>query len=188
MTFPPCPRCGRPVARTMVAGPTDISAGPCGCSLSQSEERALGSGRASGSFKGRLRLAFSKRPEPNGTPTATLMAGTVLGSGMASKSHHLKESDLPWKTAPEHAREAARSLGYPTNGRVWMTAVQFATDHGLNGGMGRQPSTIGAAAVYLCGLLFNDKRSQHEVADAAGISPLALRNAYQQIARAEGYK
>jgi len=186
MTYPPCPRCGQPVTRTMVAGPTEISAGPCGCSLSQSDERTLTFGSASGSLEGRPCTAISDPPEPNGTPAATLMAETVLGSGMASLSQ-LEESDVPWKSAPEHARETARALNYPTNGRVWMTAVQYATDHGLNGGTGQQPSTIGAAAVYLCGLLFNNKRSQHEVANAAGISPLALRNAYQRIARAEGF-
>jgi len=147
----------------------------------------VGSGTRTGPSESRPRRAVSVGPEPGGTSRTTLMPGSVFGSGMASTSQ-LKESDVPWKTAPEYAREAARALGYPTNGRVWMTAVQYATKHGLNSASGQQPSTVGAAAVYLCGLLFNDKRSQLQVADATGVSPVTLRNAYQKIARAEGFR
>jgi len=86
MTFPPCPRCGGPVTRTMVTGPTEITAGPCGCPLSQSEERALASGTSFGSSGGRSRNAVSGVPEPDGTSRLTLMSGLVFRLCMAITS------------------------------------------------------------------------------------------------------
>jgi hypothetical protein len=150
------------------------------------EQKGALRGTSSGTSESRQGTAVSGRSEQSGTFRTAVKSGVVLEGGMAS-SQQLRESELPFKTAPEYAREIARELGHETNGRVWSSAVELATEYGLNGGTGQQPSTVAAGAVYLSELLYNEKRTQHEVAAAAGVSSVALRNAYLRIKEAEGY-
>lgn len=52
----------------------------------------------------------------------------------------------------------------------------------------RTPRVTAASAVYLVALLENEKRTQQEVADAADVSKMAIRQCYREIAHAEGYE
>ncbi len=99
----------------------------------------------------------------------------------------LEESDVPWTTAPEHARELLRELGVEKGTRMWNLSVEYARKHGLNGDISRQPKSVGAGSVYLCGLLCNKKTSQREMEDLTGVSPATLRESYLRIGTAEGY-
>jgi len=107
---------------------------------------------------------------------------------MASTSH-LEESDVPWKTAPEYARETLQALGFEPGSRTWERSIEYATKYGLRGSLGinQRPSSIAAGAVYLCGLLFNEKHSQLEMVEVTGISRSTLRKAYHRIAEGEGF-
>jgi len=73
---------------------------------------------------------------------------------------------------------------------VWDRSIQYAREYGLNGslGTGHRPSTIAAASIYVCGLLFNEKRTQPTVASAAGVSTKAVREAQQRLLDEEGYR
>jgi len=46
---------------------------------------------------------------------------------------------------------------------------------------GRNPQTWAASAVYLAALMNEEKKTQREVADASGITEVAIRNGYAQI-------
>ncbi len=46
---------------------------------------------------------------------------------------------------------------------------------------GKSPVGMAAAAVYLASVFFDDKRTQKEVADAAGITEVTVRNRYRDI-------
>jgi len=46
---------------------------------------------------------------------------------------------------------------------------------------GRSPISLAAAALYISGLLHGEKRTQREVADAAGITEVTVRNRYKEI-------
>lgn len=70
----------------------------------------------------------------------------------------------------ESFREQARSI-----------ARRAELKHPIN----RAPSTITAAAIYLTGLVRLEQFSQQEIATAAGVSAVALRNCYPELATAE---
>ena len=46
---------------------------------------------------------------------------------------------------------------------------------------GRGPTGIAAAALYLASLMCNEKRTQREVADVAGITEVTIRNRYKEL-------
>ena len=46
---------------------------------------------------------------------------------------------------------------------------------------GRGPSGIAAATLYVASLLNNEKRTQREVADVAGITEVTIRNRYKEL-------
>ncbi len=60
-------------------------------------------------------------------------------------------------------------------------ALRAELDHPIN----RAPSTVAAAAVYLTGLQRDTRFSQAEIASAADVSTVALRNCYTELAAAE---
>ncbi|QGX95915.1 hypothetical protein EI982_14535 [Haloplanus rallus] len=55
-------------------------------------------------------------------------------------------------------------------------------EHPIN----RSPSAVAAGAVYLASRMVNEKRTQAVLSDSAGVSRVAIRNAYQEIAEHEG--
>jgi|GEM_PF-2947862 len=66
--------------------------------------------------------------------------------------------------------------------RTMKFAERADFEHPIN----RSPSATAAGAVYLAALLVNEKETQARVADSAGVSRVAVRNAYQEIAEHEG--
>jgi len=46
---------------------------------------------------------------------------------------------------------------------------------------GRGPTGIAAAALYVAGLINGEKRTQREVADAAGVTEVTIRNRYKEL-------
>jgi transcription initiation factor TFIIIB Brf1 subunit/transcription initiation factor TFIIB len=52
----------------------------------------------------------------------------------------------------------------------------------------RTGHVIAASAVYFACLLVNEKRTQSEVAEAAAVTEVSIRNCYQEIAEHEGYR
>ena len=57
--------------------------------------------------------------------------------------------------------------------------VEQSRDAGLNSGKG--PSGIAAAALYISSLMVNDKKSQRDIAEVAGITEVTLRNRYKEL-------
>lgn len=57
-------------------------------------------------------------------------------------------------------------------------------EHPIN----RAPSTIAAAAIYLAGLLVNEKVTQKEVTAASGVCDAAIRGCYQEMLVHEGFE
>jgi transcription initiation factor TFIIB len=57
--------------------------------------------------------------------------------------------------------------------------VEQSRNAGLNSGKG--PSGIAAAALYISSLMVNDKKSQRDIAEVAGITEVTLRNRYKEL-------
>ncbi len=57
--------------------------------------------------------------------------------------------------------------------------VEQSKGAGLNSGKG--PSGIAAAALYISSLMINDKKSQRDIAEVAGITEVTLRNRYKEL-------
>ncbi|RDZ39392.1 hypothetical protein C5B91_20050 [Haloferax sp. Atlit-10N] len=52
----------------------------------------------------------------------------------------------------------------------------------------RSPKVVAASAVYLAGLLVNEKQTQEVVAEAGDVSEPSIRDCYNEMAIHEGYK
>lgn len=70
---------------------------------------------------------------------------------------------------------------------VEATARALARRAELEHPINRAPSTVAAAAIYLVGLLGNEKLTQREVSDASGVSAAAIREGYIELCKHEGY-
>jgi transcription initiation factor TFIIB len=46
---------------------------------------------------------------------------------------------------------------------------------------GRGPTGVAAAAVYIAGLLKDERRTQKEVANVAGVTEVTIRNRYREL-------
>ena len=97
----------------------------------------------------------------------------------------LSPDDLDRTTAPEHARQFADDLDL--SHEVMMKAVGYADEYGLNATTSRAPQSVAAGAVYFAAFLVNEKRTQGEVSEVAGVSEVTIREAYRDIAEAEGF-
>jgi transcription initiation factor TFIIB len=53
---------------------------------------------------------------------------------------------------------------------------------------GRGPTGVAAAALYIAGAMRNEKRTQKEVADVAGVTEVTIRNRYRELKRELGLK
>src|SRR3989344_2237946 len=66
-----------------------------------------------------------------------------------------------------HVQERARAI------------LENAIDKGLISGRG--PTGVAAAAVYIAGVLMNERKTQKEVADVAGVTEVTIRNRYREL-------
>ena len=98
--------------------------------------------------------------------------------------------DVPWTTAPEHAESAMRVLGVPEGSATWENVIRITTQYGLEDTLGDfypTPSSLAAGAIYICCRLADKPRTQRTVADAVGVSSMAIRKCYQAIIETEGF-
>lgn len=57
--------------------------------------------------------------------------------------------------------------------------LQRATEEELTSGRG--PTGVAAAAIYIASILKNERRTQREVADVAGVTEVTIRNRYKEL-------
>src|SRR3989454_532386 len=53
---------------------------------------------------------------------------------------------------------------------------------------GRGPTGVAAAAIYIASILCNERRTQREVADVAGVTEVMIRNRYKELTEKLGIK
>ena len=46
---------------------------------------------------------------------------------------------------------------------------------------GRGPTGVAAAAIYIASIACNERRTQREVADIAGVTEVTIRNRYKEL-------
>ena len=68
------------------------------------------------------------------------------------------------------------------------TARHYARRAELEHPINRAPSTVAAAAIYLAGLLVNEKLTQEEVTTATGVSDVSIRECYYEMLECEGFE
>jgi hypothetical protein len=86
--------------------------------------------------------------------------------------------------AEQRARAIARELDMSTPTKTY--AAQKARLAVLEYPVNRQPHVIAAAAVYYAGLMHDEKHTQAEIVENGEACKAALRDAYREIAAAEG--
>jgi transcription initiation factor TFIIB len=67
-------------------------------------------------------------------------------------------------------------------GDVQTRAIEIlkeATDKELTSGRG--PTGVAAAAIYIASITCNERRTQREVADIAGVTEVTIRNRYKEL-------
>jgi transcription initiation factor TFIIB len=87
---------------------------------------------------------------------------------------------IPIVGAAEHAQRIASILGL--SGATVKTAIEIiqkAREKGITAG--RDPAGVAAAAVYIAALLNDERRTQKEVAMAAGVTEVTVRNRYKEL-------
>ncbi|MCS7111940.1 MAG: transcription initiation factor IIB [Ignisphaera sp.] len=92
---------------------------------------------------------------------------------------------IPIVDAAEHAQRIAFMLGL--SGATVKTAIEIiqkAREMGVTAG--RDPAGVAAAAVYIAALLNDERRTQKEVAMAAGVTEVTVRNRYKELMKALG--
>lgn len=78
----------------------------------------------------------------------------------------------------------ASSLGL--SGKVESKAIEIirqSIKNGLNNGKG--PVGMAAAALYISSILLNERRTQKDVADVAGVTEVTIRNRYKELSEQE---
>ncbi|MFQ5553718.1 MAG: transcription initiation factor IIB, partial [Thermoplasmata archaeon] len=60
-----------------------------------------------------------------------------------------------------------------------MDILKQATEKELTSGRG--PTGVAAAAIYIASILGNERRTQREVADVAGVTEVTIRNRYKEL-------
>lgn len=86
--------------------------------------------------------------------------------------------------ANEQVADICRALGLSGEATQKAQAIAERVDYEYP--INRSPSVVAASSVYIAGLLVNEKRVQHEIADAAGVSEGSIRDAYPEICDHEG--
>ena len=84
-------------------------------------------------------------------------------------------------TSPsDYSPRFASTLGL--SGEVQAKAIAIinkAKDCGLCSGKG--PTGLAAAAIYIASVLLNDRRTQSDIADVAGVTEVTIRNRYKEL-------
>ena len=77
--------------------------------------------------------------------------------------------------------------GLGLTGDVQTKAIELLTEAAEKGlTSGRGPTGTAAAAIYIASVLCGERRTQHEVADAAGVTEVTVRNRFKELSRELG--
>ena len=100
------------------------------------------------------------------------------------KTYRFLARELNIKLAPTSPRDYisrfASNLGL--SGRVQAKAIDIINqsfEKGLN--VGRGPTGVAAAALYIASILLGEKKTQRQVSDIAGVTEVTIRNRYKEL-------
>lgn len=89
---------------------------------------------------------------------------------------------IPIVDATEHAQRIASMLGLSgASAKLAVEIIRKARELGITAG--RDPAGIAAAAVYIAALINDERRTQKEVAAAAGVTEVTVRNRYKELTK-----
>ena len=71
--------------------------------------------------------------------------------------------------------------------RVTERANELAEAADFEYPINRSPNVVAAASVYLAGVLYNEKRYQHEISEIVDVSEAAIGSCNQELLKHEGY-
>jgi transcription initiation factor TFIIB len=89
---------------------------------------------------------------------------------------------VPIVDATDYAQRIASVLGLSgATAKLAVEIINKARDIGVTAG--RDPAGIAAAAVYIAALINDERRTQKEVAAAAGVTEVTVRNRYKELTK-----
>lgn len=92
---------------------------------------------------------------------------------------------IPIVDATEYAQRIASMLGLSgATAKLAVDIIQKARELGITAG--RDPAGIAAASVYIAALINDERRTQKEVAAAAGVTEVTVRNRYKELTKVLG--
>ena len=78
------------------------------------------------------------------------------------------------------SRKIAHELGLSEKAQIKaVKIIQEASNNGLTSG--RNPAGVAAAAVYIASALVDERKTQRDVAEIAGVSEITIRNRYKEL-------
>lgn len=93
---------------------------------------------------------------------------------------HILGYSPPPSNPVNYIPKLANKLGLPAYVQTKAAEIlKNAKERGLTSGKG--PMGLAAAAIYVASVIMDEKRTQKEVADAAGITEVTVRNRYKEI-------
>lgn len=111
-------------------------------------------------------------------------ASTNVGRKEIGRTYRFMTRQLKIRLMPtkpeDYAQRFCSELGL--SGDVFaktMEILRDASDNELTSGRG--PTGVAAASIYISSILLNERRTQKEVADVAGVTEVTIRNRYKEL-------
>ncbi|MGC8584510.1 MAG: transcription initiation factor IIB [Thermoplasmata archaeon] len=101
-------------------------------------------------------------------------------------SRTLKLNLFPSKPEDYVDRFCAKLNLSPSVKNRTMEIIKLAEERGLSSGRG--PTGLVAAAIYIASVMENERRTQREIAEVAGVTEVTIRNRYKEMAEKLGMK
>ncbi|TLZ65477.1 MAG: transcription initiation factor IIB [Methanobacteriota archaeon] len=114
-----------------------------------------------------------------------------VGRKEIGRTYRFMTRELKLKLMPTHPQDYVQRFcsELKLSGEVQSKAIEVlkeAADRELTSGRG--PTGVAAAAIYIASILCNERRTQREVAEVAGVTEVTIRNRYKELTEKLGIK
>jgi len=113
-----------------------------------------------------------------------IAAATRVGKKDIGRTYRFLSSSLKLRLLPTRPQDYVSRFcsELKLSGRVQMEAMRILDEAERKElSSGRGPTGVAAAAIYIASILQNERRTQREVADVAGVTEVTIRNRYKEL-------
>lgn len=113
-----------------------------------------------------------------------IAAATRVGKKDIGRTYRFLSSSLKLRLMPTRPQDYVSRFcsELKLSGRVQLEAMRILDEAERKElSSGRGPTGVAAAAIYIASILQNERRTQREVADVAGVTEVTIRNRYKEL-------